>query len=192
MGTCNPEPTATQQLVFPLNSGPSNFEDGTELGKDRERQRIAAYFHNQLAPDLMALAFSIEAIRLELESEKHPAEAKLKEHEFDRLIVLFSMLTFMSGINISKSTEGTRARCCWEVVCGLIPGRDPLPEYTRRWVITGEWWEGLQNMSEDEFAKQYPNGQTEFITYQCEAHEYARSLTNPDSFNWVRVDWIWF
>jgi hypothetical protein len=37
MGTCNPEPTATQQLVFPLNSGPSNFEDGTELGKDRER-----------------------------------------------------------------------------------------------------------------------------------------------------------
>ena len=27
----------------------------------------------------MALAFSIEAIRLELESEKHPAETKLKE-----------------------------------------------------------------------------------------------------------------
>ena len=79
METCNPGPTATQQLVFPLNSDPSNFEDGTELGKDRERQRIAAYFHNQLAPDLMALAFSIEAIRLELESEKHPAEAKLKE-----------------------------------------------------------------------------------------------------------------
>ena len=79
METCNPEPTATQQVVFPLNSGPSNFEDGTELGKDRERQRIAAYFHNQLAPDLMALAFSIEAVRIELESEKHPAEAKLKE-----------------------------------------------------------------------------------------------------------------
>jgi hypothetical protein len=98
----------------------------------------------------------------------------------------------MSGINISKSTEGTGARCCWEVVCGLIPGGDPLPEYTRRWVITSEWWERVQNMSEDEFAKQYPNGQTEFITYQFEAHEYARSLTNPDSFNWVRVDWIWF
>jgi hypothetical protein len=27
----------------------------------------------------MALAFSIEAIRIELESEKHPAEAKLKD-----------------------------------------------------------------------------------------------------------------
>jgi hypothetical protein len=32
-----------------------------------------------LAPDLMALAFLIEAIRLELEREKHPAEAKLKD-----------------------------------------------------------------------------------------------------------------
>jgi hypothetical protein len=32
-----------------------------------------------LAPDLMALAFSIEAIRIELESEKHPVEAKLKD-----------------------------------------------------------------------------------------------------------------
>ena len=79
METCNPEPTATQQLVFPLNSDPSNFKEGTELGTDRERQRLAAYFHEQLAPDLMALAFSIEAIRLELESEKHPGEAKLKE-----------------------------------------------------------------------------------------------------------------
>jgi len=79
MKTRNPEETTTRQLIFPPNSRRSNFEDGIELGKDWERQRIAAYFHDQLAPDLMALAFSIEAIRMELESEKHPAEAKLKE-----------------------------------------------------------------------------------------------------------------
>jgi Histidine kinase len=79
MKTCNPEQNPTQQLIFPPNSRPSDFQDGTELGKDWERQRIAAYFHDQLAPDLMALAFSIEAIRSELESEKHPAEAKLKD-----------------------------------------------------------------------------------------------------------------
>jgi signal transduction histidine kinase len=79
MKTSNPEETATRQLIFPPNSRRSNFEDGIELGKDWERQRIAAYFHNQLATDLMALAFSIEAIRIELESEKHPAEAKLKD-----------------------------------------------------------------------------------------------------------------
>jgi signal transduction histidine kinase len=79
MKTCNPEETGTQQLFFPPNSRPSNFEEGIELGRDQERQRLAAYFHDQLAPDLIALAFSIEAIRKELESEKHPAEAKLKD-----------------------------------------------------------------------------------------------------------------
>jgi hypothetical protein len=79
MKTCNSEETGTQQLIFPPNSRPSNFEEGIEVGRDQERQRLAAYFHDQLAPDLMALAFSIEAIRIELESEKHPAEAKLKD-----------------------------------------------------------------------------------------------------------------
>ena len=80
MKTCNSEETGTQQLIFPPNSRPSNFEEGIEVGRDQERQRLTAYFHDQLAPDLMALAFSIEGIRIELESEKHPAEAKLKEH----------------------------------------------------------------------------------------------------------------
>ena len=79
MKTCNPEETGTQQLIVPAKRRPSNFEEGIELGRDQERQRLAAYFHDQLAPDLMALAFSIEAIRIELENEKHPAEAKLKD-----------------------------------------------------------------------------------------------------------------
>ena len=49
MKTCNPEETGTQQLIFPPNSRPSNFEEGIELGSDQERQRLAAYFHDQLA-----------------------------------------------------------------------------------------------------------------------------------------------
>src|ERR1700758_5279652 len=79
METCNPEENATRQLIFPPNSRPSNFEEGIEVGRDQERQRLAAYFHDQLAPNLMALAFSIEAIRIELKSEEHPVEAKLKD-----------------------------------------------------------------------------------------------------------------
>jgi signal transduction histidine kinase len=79
MKTCNSEEIGTQQVIFPPNSRPSDFEEGIELGRDQERQRVAAYFHDQLAPNLMALAFSIEAIRIELESEKHPVEAKLKD-----------------------------------------------------------------------------------------------------------------
>ena len=79
MKTCNPEESGAQQVVFPPYSRASNFEEGIELGRDQERQRLASYFHDQLALDLTALAFSIEAIRIELESEKHPAEAKLKD-----------------------------------------------------------------------------------------------------------------
>jgi hypothetical protein len=39
------------------------------------------------------------------------------------------------NIIADKSTEGIRARCCWKVTAGLIPGQ-PMPEHTRRWVIT--------------------------------------------------------
>jgi signal transduction histidine kinase len=79
MKTWNSEETGTQQPIFPPNSRPPNFQEGIEVGRDQERKRLEAYFHDQLAPDLMALAFSIEAIRIELESEEHPAEAKLKD-----------------------------------------------------------------------------------------------------------------
>jgi signal transduction histidine kinase len=56
---------------------PANFEAGAELGTNRERERLSTYFHDQLAPDLMSVAFAVEAIRSELEIENHPAEAKL-------------------------------------------------------------------------------------------------------------------
>jgi hypothetical protein len=79
MKTYDPEETGTQPLIFPPNSRSSDFAEGIELGIAQERQRLAAYFHDQLAPDLMALAFSIEAIRIGLACEKHPTEAKLKD-----------------------------------------------------------------------------------------------------------------
>jgi hypothetical protein len=44
MKTSNPEETATRQLIFPPNSRRSNFEDGIELGKDWERQRMPLIF----------------------------------------------------------------------------------------------------------------------------------------------------
>jgi signal transduction histidine kinase len=55
----------------------ANFEAGAELGTNRERERLSTYFHDQLAPNLMSVAFAVEAIRSELEIENHPAEAKL-------------------------------------------------------------------------------------------------------------------
>jgi hypothetical protein len=55
------------------------FEKGQMLGREQERERLSAYFHCQLAPDLMTLAFSIESVRAELEAENHDAALKLKE-----------------------------------------------------------------------------------------------------------------
>ena len=60
-------------------SGYSEFEQGQTLGREQERQRFAAYFHRQLAPELLALAFSIEGVRAELEAQDHPSAPKLKE-----------------------------------------------------------------------------------------------------------------
>ena len=55
------------------------FEQGQMLGREQERERLSVYFHCQLAPDLMTLAFSIESVRAELEAENHHAALKLKE-----------------------------------------------------------------------------------------------------------------
>lgn len=90
-----------------------------------------------------------------------------------------------------KKTEGTRARCCWEVVAGLIPNQ-PMPEYTRRWVITGEYWDRVNEMTDEEFTREHPSGKSKYAEFLEEAQEYARSLTHPQRLNWVRVDWIWF
>jgi signal transduction histidine kinase len=57
----------------------SEFEEGRILGHAQEQRRLEIYFHDRLGPELMALAFSIESIRAQLEAENHPAEPKLRE-----------------------------------------------------------------------------------------------------------------
>jgi hypothetical protein len=57
----------------------SEFEEGRILGHAEEQRKLENYFHERLAPDLMALAFEIESIRVQLEAENHPAEPKLRE-----------------------------------------------------------------------------------------------------------------
>ena len=52
---------------------------GKGVGLEIERQRISAYLHDRLAPGLLAVTFAIEAVRQQLEQEKHAAEPKLKE-----------------------------------------------------------------------------------------------------------------
>jgi hypothetical protein len=72
-----------------------------------------------------------------------------------------------------KKTEGTRARCCWEVVAGIIPNQ-PIPEHTRRWVITGEYWERVNEMTDEEFAQAHPDGKSSYRVLT------ARSSASPE------------
>ncbi len=76
------------------------------------------------------------------------------------------------------------ARIVVEVVAGLIPGKDPMPEYTRRWSITSQQWEEAAGT---------PEGQgTLLAEFNGRAQGYANLLMlQPDRVNWVRTDWIW-
>ena len=69
-------------LMIPLFIDPSpDFEIGTALGKELQRQKVAAYVHDHLAPELLAATFSIEAVRVRLEKENHPCREQLREVE---------------------------------------------------------------------------------------------------------------
>ena len=66
--------------MIPLFIDPSpDFEIGTAVGKELQRQKVAAYVHDHLAPELLAATFSIESVRARLEKENHPFAEHLKE-----------------------------------------------------------------------------------------------------------------
>jgi hypothetical protein len=70
-------------LVFMMPVIPSEpsvaFESAMLIRREEERQQIAGYVHEYIAPELLSAVFSLESIRLDLESEKLPAAAELKE-----------------------------------------------------------------------------------------------------------------
>lgn len=75
------------------------------------------------------------------------------------------------------------ARVIVEVVAGLIPGKDPEPEFTRRWALTSAEWQAAVDAGKHGEALAQLNGR---------AQGYAGMLMlQPDRLNWVRTDWIW-
>lgn len=86
-------------LPFSLDSS-SEFELGKAVGAQLERQRLAAYVHEELAPELMAVAFSLEAIRAKFGSKNLGAQAELKELEA-RLTELIQR--FQRGRDLDRS-----------------------------------------------------------------------------------------
>jgi hypothetical protein len=74
------------------------------------------------------------------------------------------------------------AKLIIEVVAGLLPGKDPEPEFTKRWAVTSDQW----------YAAGTDEAKLDLLADRGgKADEYAASLRNPGRFNWVRTDWVW-
>jgi hypothetical protein len=93
----------------------------------------------------------------------------------------------MLGVRVQRNTTRSdveSAKLIIEVVAGLLPGKDPEPEFTKRWAITSKEW------SE---AGVKAGGQSELLAERNgQAQGYAALLMlQPDRLNWVRTDWVW-
>lgn len=67
----------------------------------------------------------------------------------------------------------------WTVTAGIIPGQVES-QYTKSWLYN----------SDDLARDQYQNWSL-WHQMKNEAHEYAKSITDPSKVNWVAVDWMW-
>lgn len=93
--------------------------------------------------------------------------------------------------NVKVFGTGTRARCAWEVRAGVLPSV-PIPEHTKIFTVTSDTYYADLEMKDEEFKAKYPDGNGVFKQAQKEAYDYALSLHDPRSFNWVAVDWIYY
>lgn len=77
------------------------------------------------------------------------------------------------------------ARILIEVVAGIIPNT-PMSEYTKQFAITSDVW-----YAQGEYEGKKEEASMEVIKVYGTANEYMRTLWNPQSVNWVRMDWIY-
>ena len=77
------------------------------------------------------------------------------------------------------------ARILIEVVAGVIPGQ-PMPEYTKQFVITSDAW-----YAQGEYENKPDAARQEILQIYGYAQEYMRDLMNPKILNWVKLEWIY-
>ena len=74
-----------------------------------------------------------------------------------------------------------KARAGIDVVAGVLPGT-PEPEYTKRFFLTSEEWDGGSEKGVNALVEM--NG-------KAQAHAMMLML-QPHRLNWVKTEWIWF
>lgn len=89
------------------------------------------------------------------------------------------------------------AKAAIEVTAGLLP-MQPINELTRRWWISSLEYEEARAKNNDPANRELGVGGLDFLGQlmtdkQGPALAYAQLLMlQPDRYNFVRMDWIWF
>lgn len=92
----------------------------------------------------------------------------------------------MGDEQVDKS-KARSARVIIEVVAGLLPGKDPDPEFTRRYAVFSDDWAAAEAVVDDPAAQARLLAET-----NGRALGYAALLMmQPARVNWVRTDWIY-
>jgi len=78
--------------------------------------------------------------------------------------------------------EFKQAKCGVDVLAGVLPGT-PEEEFTRRFFITSEEWHADEGKNQAELLSDLAGKATAWATY---------IMLQPDRFNWVKLEWVWF
>ena len=82
----------------------------------------------------------------------------------------------------AREPVAVSARCAVDVMAGVVPGKAE-DEFTRRWFITSDEW----------YAAEGPEQNHLLTDIAGKASGYATFLmVQPDRFNWVKSEWVWF
>lgn len=74
------------------------------------------------------------------------------------------------------------ARCGVDVLVGVAPGT-PEPEFSRQWFITSEEWYANDGADQAHLLSDLAGKASAWATY---------AMLQPERFNWVKVEWVWF
>jgi hypothetical protein len=83
---------------------------------------------------------------------------------------------------MTEQQEAQTAKCGVDVVAGVLPGT-PEPEFTRQWFITSAEWYAEEGKNQAELLSDMAGKAAAWATY---------IMLQPDRFNWVKLEWVWF
>jgi hypothetical protein len=76
----------------------------------------------------------------------------------------------------------TQARCAVDVFAGVLPGT-PEDDLTRRFWITSEEWQANEGKNQSELLSDMAGKAAAWATFV---------MLQPERFNWVKLEWVWF